>query len=165
MNVRRARPGDAEAIRRVARVAWHETYDDVLSAGRIDELVDDWYATDELVDDVGGPDPVVVAEFGSDVGGFAHARADDDGVEAELVRIYVHPDHWGAGAGSAMLDAVCDPLERAGVERLRAVVAAANGVGRRFYERRGFAVRERRETELEGAAFEVLVVALDLPSR
>jgi ribosomal protein S18 acetylase RimI-like enzyme len=163
MNVRRAHPGDAEAVRRIARDAWHETYDDVLPEARIDALVDDWYDTDGLRDDIDGPDPFVAAAFGDEVGGFAHASPDDDdGAEAELVRIYVHPDYWGAGAGSAMLDAVCDPLERAGVERLRAVVAAANDVGRAFYERHDFTVRERRETNLSDATFDVLVVALDL---
>jgi ribosomal protein S18 acetylase RimI-like enzyme len=162
MDVRGARPDDAGAIRRIARDAWHETYDDVLPEARIDGLVDDWYETDGLRDDIGGSDPFVVVAFGGEVGGFAHARPDDDGVEAELVRIYVHPDHWGAGAGSTMLDAVCAPLERAGVERLHAVVAADNDVGRSFYERRGFTVRERRETELSGETFDVLVVVLDL---
>jgi ribosomal protein S18 acetylase RimI-like enzyme len=165
MHVRSAVPSDAEGIERVARAAWHETYASILSADRIDDIVDAWYDPDDLSSRAAGGDPFVVAVDDETVVGFAQAVPERDGEEAELTRIYVDPDHWGTGTGTRLLDAVVAPLAESGVERLWAIVAADNDVGRSFYDRRGFEVRDRRETNLSDAAFDVVEVVLDLRDR
>ncbi|MFB6172373.1 MAG: GNAT family N-acetyltransferase [Haloarculaceae archaeon] len=57
---------------------------------------------------------------------------------AYLAELVVAPAHRGEGHGSALLSAV---LDRAGT--VRVVVRAADERARRFYEARGFEVRER----------------------
>lgn len=162
MDVRTAVPGDAEGIERVARETWHATYASILSDDRIDDIVDGWYDPADLREVIRGDDPFVVAERGGRVVGFAQAVSEDGGEEAELARLYVAPDHWGSGAGTRLLDAVVAPLTASGVARLWAVVAADNDVGRSFYDSRGFEVRDRRETRLSDADFDVVEVVLDL---
>ncbi|MGZ4397255.1 MAG: N-acetyltransferase family protein [Gaiellaceae bacterium] len=50
--------------------------------------------------------------------------------EEQLVALYVHPEQWGAGVGSALL--ALAPATR------RLWVLEANGAARDFYERRGW---------------------------
>jgi ribosomal protein S18 acetylase RimI-like enzyme len=160
--VRDAVAADVRAIRPVARAAWHAAYDAHLDAATIDGLVDDWYAPAGLSEEVTDDDPFVVAEREGRVVGFARGRQppETDGTTARLSRLYVHPDEWGAGVGTALLGATARRLPSA--TNVRAVVMAANDVGRVFYDRRGFSVRERRTTELDGLSFEVVVLVSPL---
>lgn len=154
MHVREASPADAEAVARVARASWQAAYDDLLGREAVDATVDEWYAPERLraeleratettgtvflvaepdTDGVAGDDPPVV--------GFANAgsaRTDDDPAEAFFSRLYVHPDRWGDGAGTALTGAVGRRLRDAGFETVWLEVFAANDVGRSFYESLGF---------------------------
>jgi ribosomal protein S18 acetylase RimI-like enzyme len=148
---RPATPDDAPAVRRIARIAWHAAYDDLLGPDRVEALVDEWHDAERLRGTFADPDS-------------AHAAIDEatGGAEAELVRLYALPDYWGSGVGSALLDAIAEDLRAADVGRLRAVVAADNDVGRRFYDRHGFRCREERAAELAGASLREVVVVADV---
>jgi GNAT superfamily N-acetyltransferase len=159
-SVRDAVVADVPAIRAVARPAWHAAYDDPLGHATVDTLVDDWYEPTALRDEVRDGEPFVVAERPGSVVGFAQGGRASEDEEATLSRLYVHPDEWGDGVGTALLGAVARRLPAA--ETLRAVVLAANGVGHAFYDRHGFAHRGRRQTTLDGHAFEVVVRAAPL---
>jgi GNAT superfamily N-acetyltransferase len=82
---------------------------------------------------VGGP-------VGSLVG--AVAVRPDDSVPSGwlLARLYVDPDHWSAGCGSALHDAALGWLgrRRPAVEAVNLWVLAANHKARAFYQRRGW---------------------------
>lgn len=137
---------DVEGVQRVARAAWHAAYDAVLGADRVDETVDSWYDPARLVeDDVAADDrPFFVAVTDGNDGaeivvGFAEAAPDDDAdALAHLYRIYVHPDHWGEGIGTALLDRIETSLRERGFDRLELSVMAENDVGVAFYESMGF---------------------------
>ncbi|WP_232687194.1 GNAT family N-acetyltransferase [Halobacterium zhouii] len=156
VELRPAEESDVDAITEVARAAWHAAYDDVLGPDTVEDTVDDWYHEAEIRGVVDGPCFLVAESEG--VIGFAHASelADKQGV-AELYRLYVHPDHWGDGVGSALLDRVEGSLRERGVERLQTVVIAANEVGRSFYEDRGFEPVTELGSELPGAEMELLL--------
>ncbi|MFC4448830.1 GNAT family N-acetyltransferase [Halorussus aquaticus] len=161
-DVRPATTGDVGDVRRVARESWHATYDDILGAEAVESVVDDWYDLFALRQSVEREDGLfLVAEREGDGGdaeteliGFAQSvlgdeeRADD--AAAQLPRIYVHPDHWDEGVGSAMLDRVEAWAADRGAERLRLLVLADNEVGNAFYERRGYRAVGERESEFEG---------------
>jgi len=162
--IREATAEDAPGIQRVARAAWHATYDDILGPERVTETVDAWYDPDRLVeDDVRDSDrPFVVAVRPPEAAivGFAEAAVDEDDEAGEedgtddwhLYRIYVHPDVWGDGIGSALLEAIEGSFRERGVETLRVSVLAGNDVGVSFYESRGFELVETVPDE----AFDVL---------
>lgn len=146
VTVRPAVPGDAAAVRSVADRAWWATYPGVLSADTIRDAVADLYDEAFLRQVIEGRDDILflVAEDEPTAGGdpdlvigFATARqtwAD----EVELHTLYVDPDRWGEGTGTALLEAVAESARAGGADRIRCEVADGNHVGRAFLEARGF---------------------------
>lgn len=154
VTIRPARPDDAEAIRDVAREAWHAVYDDLLGSAVVDRRVDEWYDPDALVESMNSPGSFSVAVDGDAVVGFVHLGppgpeapapfADAD--VAVLYRLYVRPARWRAGVGTELLTAAerrVDP----GFDRVRCAVYADNDVARSFFADRGFEPVETLETD------------------
>ncbi|WP_246084364.1 GNAT family N-acetyltransferase [Salinadaptatus halalkaliphilus] len=102
---------------------------------------------------------VLVALENGSVRGFADFRWEDtptkafvDPDEAELKAIYVDPDSWGQGLGTALLEAGLERLPDE-IERLRLEVLADNDIGTRFYSGRGVHARGRRLIDALRAGF------------
>ncbi|WP_265108617.1 GNAT family N-acetyltransferase [Halosolutus halophilus] len=153
-DIRQATTEDVWAVHETARESWHAAYDDLLGRDRVDEIVDEWYAIGEIessIDDTRGRDDAafLVVESAADAGseptetdercrGFAHIVPwPEDERVAYLVRIYVRPELWGEGIGTALLEhleAECEEV----FDRLRLAVLADNEIGVSFYESRGF---------------------------
>ena len=81
------------------------------------------------------------------VGGFVNCgpyRIDQDSARrdrlqgGEIYAIYVDPQHWGTGAGRALMAAALSHLAGEGLSPVRLWVLADNHRARRFYERHGF---------------------------
>lgn len=93
----------------------------------------------------------VVAEQDGEIVGFASfgpslvqgTRDEFDTRFGEVYAIYVSPDHWGTGAGRALMDAAREAL--AGYPEFRLWVLEDNHRARRFYERAGLAPDGGRE--------------------
>ncbi|WP_327053113.1 GNAT family N-acetyltransferase [Halomicrococcus gelatinilyticus] len=150
--VREATADDVAAIRRVARESWHAAHDDVVGPDAVERAIDEWYDVDSLAESVRRDDGLfLVAAVGVGVVGFAQAVLGDEGEPAWLARIYVDPEQWGEGVGTALLDRIEGWLRDEEADRLRLAVMAGNDVGNAFYEKRGYAVVEEREQELFGA--------------
>jgi ribosomal protein S18 acetylase RimI-like enzyme len=151
MDVRRARLEEARAIAQVHAETWREAYEHVFGAERLASVtVDARLAQWERILAAGQSDVFVAAADGI-VGFVSTGDSRDADAEAELFAIYVLPDAWGTGAGSALM--------RAGIEamRLRASGDAVlwvlddNPRARRFYEREGWTLDgERKEDEYLG---------------
>ncbi|WP_135826900.1 GNAT family N-acetyltransferase [Halorussus ruber] len=155
--IRPAETGDVADVRRVARESWHAAYDDLLGPEPVESVVDEWYDLNQLRRSVERDDGVFLVaeseeENGSTVVGFAQGVLAEDEA-AELPRIYVHPDYWGEGAGSAMLERVESWLTDRGAERLRLIVLADNEVGNAFYESNGYRTVGSRESEFAGETY------------
>ena len=152
MDVRRARLEEARAIAQVHAETWREAYEHVFGAERLASVtVDARLAQWERILAAGQSDVFVAAADGLIVGFVSTGDSRDADAEAELFAIYVLPDDWGSGAGSALM--------RAGLEamRLRASGDAVlwvlddNPRARRFYEREGWTLDgERKEDEYLG---------------
>ena len=52
--------------------------------------------------------------------------------------VFVRPEHWGAGVGGALVDAVLSEARSLGYDRAQLWTNAANTRAHRLYERRGF---------------------------
>ncbi|MHB9288668.1 N-acetyltransferase family protein [Halobacteriales archaeon Cl-PHB] len=139
LQVRPATAADAPAIQRVARRSWHAAYDDIIGTETVATTVETWFAPEKVVSDDVEPDerPLFVAEAGEGVVGFAEAVPDDDPATYHLYRIYVDPDAWGEGVGTALFDRVEATVRERGATRLELSVFAANGGAIAFYEARG----------------------------
>ncbi|MDF9747221.1 GNAT family N-acetyltransferase [Natrinema salsiterrestre] len=158
MNVRAATPGDFEAITAVARDTWHDTYDE-LEPEMIDRTVDDWYTDDSMPLEAPGTVVLVVERDGRLVG-FTHAVAQGD--KADILRMYVHPDHQGDGIGSTLHERLIAELESYDVDRVRSIDFAFNETSRAFYEGLGFEQTDTGEVEIDGEFYDEAVYTLEL---
>ena len=160
MEIRPATEADREAIREVARAAWHDAYD-ALEATTIDETVDEWYADDALERAIDKPGTaVLVAEVDGEVVGFTHGVVSEE--DGDVLRMYVHPDHQRTGVGTALHERLREDLEDFTMRRMRAMDLASNEASREFYEELGFERTDEAEVELGGEAYTESVYTLEL---
>ena len=158
-NVRPAVPADAPAVREIARESWHAAYDSILGSETVTETIDRWYATDDLeaaIVEARGREDVVFAivEDADDPVGFVHAGPHRERpAVASLYRIYVRPDRWGDGVGTALLERLETDLEDR-YDRLWLAVLADNEVGVSFYESTGFERVGTQESDLKAGVEE-----------
>jgi ribosomal protein S18 acetylase RimI-like enzyme len=141
-----ARPGDAPGIARVHTRSWQHAYRGIFTDEYLDNL--DWRARlPGWEDAISAPRPahvLEVARAGDTVIGFAAAGpARDEDLPArygEIYAIYVDPDAWSQGTGSALLDAAVARLarERPELEAISLWVLEDNHQARGFYEKHGF---------------------------
>ncbi|UPW01219.1 GNAT family N-acetyltransferase [Halorussus gelatinilyticus] len=153
MDIREATPDDIPTVRSVARESWLNAYADVLPESVVEDAVSAWYADETMTRIVGDDEQACLVAVddrsGADeIVGFAHGATDGD--EGDLLRLYVHPDRWHEGIGTALLDAMEDRLTEMGADRVQAMVLADNEMGNAFYEDRGFEKVGEAETRLDG---------------
>jgi ribosomal protein S18 acetylase RimI-like enzyme len=151
--IRRAAPGDAEAIVAVSARAWARAYGDFLDVEQaldpFEVRVGRWRerlrsaVVDTFVWDQGGRVVGYVA---------AGASEDEDAPldHASVRALYVDPHAQGAGVGSALLDAALEHLRERGFRGVELWAFRENHQARAFYERRGFAVVDEGVDEALG---------------
>jgi L-amino acid N-acyltransferase YncA len=148
--IRRATVEDAPAIGGVHVRAWQAAYrsqlpDAYLDGLRAEDRAEGWargLARDRSAE------PVLVAERdGTVVGVAAVGPAEEPAGYGELYLINVDPDHWGAGAGRALLAAAEASLTQLGYSDAVLWVLPGNHRARRFYERAGWAADGARRTQ------------------
>ena len=91
-------------------------------------------------------DEVIVAEHDGDVVGFAVLFIGDE--EAELDGLFVEPDLWRTGIGTALADVATHEARKRGLT----LMVTANPSARQFYEKCGFALEGDAQTRF-GPAF------------
>lgn len=148
MQIRDAHPDDAGRVATVARASWHAAYDEVLGAETVDTVVDEWYEREALeaqIRESEGTDATfLVGIVNGERLGFANGgpargyESDPDGPDAFLSRLYVHPDAWGEGLGTALTGRLARFLRDAGYERVWLEVFEENERAYDFYRALGF---------------------------
>jgi len=139
MQVRPARPGDAEALRAAVSRAGKTT----VFERETEPIVAD-FSVAGVREAAASADCCFLAEEAGQPVGIALAHPDADGEEAELLALWVHPDYCGEGIEDRLLERVAAELGRAGVRRIRACVDSTDDAGERFYRARGFSPRGTR---------------------
>ena len=136
--VRPARPEDAEAIARVQVETWRAAYahavpTETLARADVDARARKWQGF------LAGDSATFVGEVDGRIRGFVNVGAsqEDPGV-GELFAIYVAPDAWGTGLGSALIERGEEELRGRGFKSAMLNVLADNPRARRFYERQGW---------------------------
>jgi GNAT superfamily N-acetyltransferase len=143
--IRRAAAPDARAIAEIGVRSWQAAYRGILPDGFLSgmsvaarEIA--WQSL--LESDADGGAPAWVAERDGRVIGFvASGPPRDEDVPlpaAEVYAIYVMPEAWRGGAGTALLAGSVDHWAVHGATTLVLWVLEANSRGRAFYEARGW---------------------------
>lgn len=101
-------------------------------------------------------------ENGQPVGTVA-IRSDPDVADCgQLRRLYVVPDRWNHGVGSALHDRAVAALQNHGFQRVGLWVLEANAQARHFYERRGWTLVPEMTLEWPGLEVTEVRYCLDL---
>lgn len=144
--IRTARVAEVDEIRSLAQQSWIATYSEYLGEDTVRDFVarDEFYAPGELRTRIQEDNGIVlVAEDEEDgVVGYSYLNWNVesdyiDADEADLRHIYLHPDHYGRGLGSRLLEAGTDRLPEH-LRRLKALFHPKNDDARAFYEAKGF---------------------------
>ncbi|HXG81137.1 MAG TPA: GNAT family N-acetyltransferase [Sphingomicrobium sp.] len=133
LTIRLARPDEQpqlEALQRRASLALGE-YDEQLEANPD--------AMELPLEQIEGG-AVLVAELDDRLAGFAAVIIDQDA--AELDGLFVEPELWRRGIGSALIDVAVHEARRQGL----AMTVVANPSAREFYEKCGFIVEGEAKT-------------------
>jgi ribosomal protein S18 acetylase RimI-like enzyme len=161
---------DARAINRTNESAWREAYDELVSEEVLAEFEPDpsepqlRQMAAHLRDDRDG---IFLAEINDTVRGYGYVRWGDEtksfvgSDEAGLKELYVEPNDWGQGIGTALLEHCIEAVPDS-VERLRLEMLVGNDIGRRFYENRGFERTGESEFVLASEAYSTVVYTREL---
>ena len=145
VRVRQARPDDTDAIVAVTAAGWRTAYRDIVAQDRLAGLpIARWRHEVH----VGLRRPVedafsYVAEINGAFAGYcfvaAPSREPDLGRKvAELVAIYVEPERWGQGAGTALMRAALERLGDLPYDEVVLWTFKENAPAIAFYERHGW---------------------------
>lgn len=156
VQVRAARPDDSAAIALAHVRAWQAAYPSLIPQEHLDgldvtERTEIW--RQRLADPADDAEVLVASVDDLVVGfvGFGPARDEDSGDGGEVYALYVHPDHWGTGAGTALLTTAQAALAGRGYATATLWVIPGNSRARGFYERHGWvADPTERELSLRG---------------
>jgi GNAT superfamily N-acetyltransferase len=177
VTVRHATPTDAAAVAAAHVRGWQVAYQGIVPDAFLDALdvgqrTEQWRTNIETTVLANGlPAPTdYVAEIDDEVVGFANVgvfRGNNvDHRAGELWAMYVHPDHWGTGAGYALMNQTMTHFVETGIERAYLWVLEDNAQARRFYERQGWhADPETTEDEIGGAMIVSRRYSIDVQPR
>lgn len=149
--VRAMTEADIDAVAEVHVRTWRAAYAGIMPDEVLDALDPAISAARRRERKMPDGAATVVAENDGEVVGFASfgpcrvqgTRDEYDTRYGEVYAIYVRPEHWGTGAGRALMAAASEAL--AGYPEFRLWVLEDNRRARRFYERAGLVPDGERE--------------------
>jgi GNAT superfamily N-acetyltransferase len=147
--VRRARLEDAAAIAEVHVRTWQAAYEHVFGAKRLAALTVEqrlplWR---QILEEPAQTVFVAETAEGRIEGWCTVGRSRDADADSELWGIYVLPDAWGNGAGTALMRAGVEALRASGSRDAILWVMEDNPRARRFYEREGWSADGRHKLD------------------
>lgn len=163
---------DVRGLIRAHGLAWREAYEGLLPPEILqnqpvtptEEDVQRWY--EGLRENQEGV--LVAVDDAGVVRGFIDIRWGDSETkefvgddEADLKAIYVEPDWWGRGVGTALLERALELLPET-VEAVRLEVFEENEDAKRFYEGQGFERTDTGEFDIAGRSYPTSIYTLFL---
>ncbi|HMR67205.1 MAG TPA: GNAT family N-acetyltransferase, partial [Anaerolineae bacterium] len=127
--IRPATIADLPQIAKVARTTWDNTYNYTIAPENRREFLERAYTPENLTPSINAQDHwFYVADLDQTIVGFSHflRRYHPSQNRAELVRLYVLPEHQNQRIGSLMLANGFDALARARIEHCSVSVQSSN---------------------------------------
>lgn len=154
MNIRQARPSDAEAIGAIRVAAWQAGYQKFLPADFLQSL-DPKANLEKLKSSLllqSQTFTVLVSEDSVGVNGFAilgTPRYETSAGAIELYALNINPNSWGRGLGSALVRASIDSAKSYGATLVELWCIDENFAARELYKKCGFQETDRIRTTTE----------------
>lgn len=146
MQITRPKPENAEKLKKVALKTWKETYKDIFTEETIEEVVNDWYAEEDLKQQFKDP-YFYIAKESDELVGYIHATIEEDILK--LHRLYILPGYWGQGIGTQLYEKIESEAEPK-ADKIKLEVLKENNVGKSFYNNKGFRIEKIEDVELKG---------------
>lgn len=138
---------DITAVQEIAHISWNDTYQDIIPMNIQQSFLDKSYSV-PMMEMRLKKTILLLAEHDGEPIGFANfTKLDDDG-DAELIALYMKPEHQRHGYGRKLLDSGLTYLLDG--SNLFVYVESENKKGRSFYEANGFEFVEEFEELFEG---------------
>ena len=150
VELRSARPADALALAEVQVASWHAAYPGLIPAARLAAYTVErrLVAWRRYLADQGPSTHTRLVEDQQRVVGFVTTGSSRDRSGAgEIWALYVDPERWGHGAGSALMADALATLARRGFRQARLWVLEGNQRAIGFYQGSGFALDGVRMVE------------------
>lgn len=145
--IRTGTPQDIAAVQEIAHISWHDTYQDIIPVNIQQTFLDRSYSV-PMMEMRLKKTILLLAEHDGEPVGFANfTKLDDDG-DAELIALYLKPEHQRNGYGKMLLNSGLTYLIDG--SNLFVYVECENKKGRSFYEANGFEFVEEFEELFEG---------------
>jgi GNAT superfamily N-acetyltransferase len=142
MRIRPAVPEDAMAVARVHVRSWQAAYRGLLPGAYLDALKpEDRAGKYNFVHEDPQLPYTLVGDSGGEIAGFATtmpARDKEMQGYGELCALYLDPDYWRRGLGSALHAAAWERLRSQGFDKSLLWVLQGNSRAERFYEAMGW---------------------------
>jgi len=138
---------DITAVQEIAHISWNDTYQDIIPMNIQQNFLDKSYSVPMMEMRLKKTILLLAEHEGQPVGFANFTKLDDDG-DAELIALYMKPEHQRNGYGKKLLDSGLAYLLEG--SNLFVYVESENFKGRSFYEANGFEFVEEFEELFEG---------------
>lgn len=155
-------PPRLEAVCRLARRIWQDTYPGIISQQQIDAMLADRYSPQAILAQLDDPrHSWLIALSGRDLSGFAHAYLEHGA--CKLDKLYVDPCRQRCGVGSALFEAIRGFARQHRAQRLWLQVNRHNTRAISAYRKYGFEIVEARVFEI-GDGFVMDDYVMEIPA-
>ncbi|RNF38541.1 GNAT family N-acetyltransferase [Planococcus salinus] len=145
--IRAGTPQDITSVQEIAHISWSDTYEGIIPSQIQKSFLDKSYSA-AMVEMRLERTILLLAEHDGEAVGFANfTKVDEDG-DAELIAMYLKPEHQRNGYGKQLLHSGLSYLLNG--SQLFVYVECENKKGRHFYETNGFELVEEFEELFEG---------------
>ncbi len=155
-------PSRLDAVCRLARRIWQDTYPGIISQQQIDAMLADRYSPQAILAQLDDPRHTwLIALGGRDLTGFAHAYLEDGG--CKLDKLYVDPCDQRRGIGHALFDAIHGFARQHQAQRVWLQVNRHNSRAISAYRKYGFEIVEARVFDI-GDGFVMDDYLMEIPA-
>ena len=149
LQIREAVPNDSDDIQQITERGWNIAYEDILSKNTIETVMADEFdhnAVPKAIETSEGT--YLVAEQQGEIRGYLHGVPSTKEGVVTLAAIYVSPEYWGEGIGTALLETFEQSSRQRGITKVQLRILSENDVGVSFYRKHGYTEIDQRETKV-----------------
>lgn len=139
--IRHATVNDIPSIQSIIEISWTVTYSEIVSSRQLNYMINLWYSSSSLEEQMYLGRKFFVAEMQEEVIGFAAYKEESQQGVYKLDRLYVLPNKQQLGLGKTLLmKVVSEVIELGGNEIILQVHRKNKAVG--FYKKMGFEIKQ-----------------------